>query len=456
MPITAPMPREEGELNIAIKSGTAPQTPLTGAAAQFLEHYRAALPGLPGRREMRDAAAALLEANGLPNRRVEAWKYTDLRALLRDAPAPVSTAPDVALADVEAALGPLASLAGPRLVFVNGHFAPGHSRLEGMEGVEFVSTREGLEHVPDWAAPALGKTGAPADDTVSALNSLFAAGGAMLHVMPGAKPAEPLHLVFVTAGGALTAAPRNLIAAGEGAEAIIVESFVSLGETCAQTFAVTELAAARSAKIRHVKYAGENMHSRHFGNWHVVLAEAANYQAVQISSGASLSRHQLFLRFDGEGACAHFSGAQLLRGRQHCDMTMVIDHAVPRCESREQVKAVLADEAHGVFQAKVIVRRDAQKTDGRQMARALLLSDAAEFDAKPELEIYADDVKCNHGSAIGQLDRNMLFYLRSRGIPEAQARAMLIEAFAAEVVETIENEPLREAADACVKAWLAA
>jgi Fe-S cluster assembly protein SufD len=185
----------------------------------------------------------------------------------------------------------------------------------------------------------------------------------MLHVMRGAKPAEPVHLVFVTAGDALTAAPRNLIAAEEGAEALIVESFVSLGETKAQTFAVTEVAAGKSAKIRHVKYAAENLHSQHFGNWHVTLAEAADYQAVHISPGASLSRHQLFMRFDGEGARGHFSGAQLLRGRQHCDMTMVIDHAVPRCESREQVKAVLADEAHGVFQAKAIVRRGAQKTD---------------------------------------------------------------------------------------------
>jgi Fe-S cluster assembly protein SufD len=176
------MPREEGELNIAIKSGAAPQAPLTGAAAQFLEHYRAALPNLPGAaggqtREMREAAATLLSAHGLPNRRVEAWKYTDLRALLRDAPAPVSIVPDVARADVDAALGPLASLAGPRLVFVNGHFAPGLSRLDGMAGVEFLPTRQGLEHMPDWAAPAFGKTGAPADDTVSALNGLFAADG---------------------------------------------------------------------------------------------------------------------------------------------------------------------------------------------------------------------------------------------------------------------------------------
>jgi Fe-S cluster assembly protein SufD len=459
MPITAPMPREEGELNIAAKSGTAPQTPFTGAAAQFLEHYRAALPHLPGAaggqtRDMREAAAALLAVNGLPNRRVEAWKYTDLRALLRDAPPPVSAMPVVTRAEVDAALGPLAALAGPRLVFVNGHYASGLSRLDGMTGVEFLPTRQGLEHTPEWAAPAFRISSTPAGDTVSTLNELFAADGAMLHVMPGAKLIAPLHLVFLTAGDALTAAPRNLIAAGEGAEALIIESFISLGGTRAQTFAVTGVAAAKSAKIRHVKYAGENLQSQHFSNWDVTLAEAADYQAVHISSGASLSRHQLFMRFDGEGARGHFSGAQLLRERQHCDMTMVIDHAVPRCESREQVKAVLADEAHGVFQAKAIVRRGAQKTDGRQMARALLLSDAAEFDAKPELEIYADDVKCNHGSAIGQLDRNMLFYLRSRGIPEQVARAMLIEGFVAEVVETIENEPLRDAIGACVNGWL--
>jgi Fe-S cluster assembly protein SufD len=444
---------KEGNVNVAVKSETA-RAPVTGAAAQFLEHYRTALPQLPGQAEAREAAAALLAERGLPNRRVEAWKYTDLRALLRDAPAPAFAAPPIAQAELDAALGSLAALAGPRLVFVNGHFASALSRFDGMAGVMFLPLREGLARLPDWAAPLAGET---PDDAVHAINAMFAADGAMLHIEASAKLADPVHLVFITSGNTpLTAAPRNLISAGEGVEAVIAESYISLGETRAQTYAMTSLAAAKGAKISHIKFASENLHSQHFSTWYVTLAEAADYQAVHIASGASLSRHQLFLRFDGEGARGHFNGAQLMRGRQHCDMTMVIDHAVPRCESREQVKAVLDGEARGVFQAKVIVRKDAQKTDGRQMARALLLSGAAEFDAKPELEIYADDVKCNHGAAIGQLDRNMLFYLRSRGIPEPEARAMLVEAFVTEVVETIGHDSLREAAGAQINAWLAA
>jgi Fe-S cluster assembly protein SufD len=443
---------KERDLNIAVKSDAA--TPVTGAAAQFLEHYRAAFAHLPGDSRAREAAASLLTERGLPNRRVEAWKYTDLRALLRYAPPPALNAPEIAQDALQSALGALAGLSGPRLVFVNGHFVSGLSHLAGMEGVEFTPLRQGLANMPAWAA---SMADGPDADAVNTINAMFAADGAMLHIAPGVKLAEPLQLAFIAAGDEPSlAAPRNLIAAGEGAEAIIVESFVSLGTTGSQIYASTRIAAGKDSRIGHVKFAGENLQSQHFCNWHVSLGEAAEYNAVQIASGASLSRHQIFLNFEGEGARGHFAGAQLLRGRQHCDVTMVIDHAVPRCESRELMRAVLDGEARGVFQGKVIVRRDAQKTDGQQMARALLLSDAAEFDAKPELEIYADDVKCNHGSAIGRLDRNMLFYLRSRGIPEPQARAMLIGAFVNEVVDAIAHDALREAASAHIAVWLEA
>ncbi len=185
------------------------------------------------------------------------------------------------------------------------------------------------------------------------------------------------------------------------------------------------------------------------------MRECADYLAVNFADGNAVARHQTFLRFGGDGARAHFYGAQLLKDRQHCDMTLVIDHDSVGCESREHVKAVLADQAQGVFQAKVIVRRDAQKTDGRQMAQALLLSDAAEFDAKPELEIYADDVKCNHGATSGALDDDLMFYLRARGIPEDEARSLLVQAFIGEVLDQVEHEGLREALIARAVRWLA-
>jgi Fe-S cluster assembly protein SufD len=198
----------------------------------------------------------------------------------------------------------------------------------------------------------------------------------------------------------------------------------------------------------------ENTETQHLASTHARLGSKADYLAVQFAVGGTLSRLQTFVTYEGEGTRAHFYGCQLMRGRQHCDMTLVIDHAAVGCESREHVKAVVDGHAQGVFQAKVIVRPGAQKTDGRQMAQALLLSDTAEFDAKPELEIYADDVKCNHGATTGALDEDLLFYLRARGIPEPEARALLIHAFIGEMLERVEHEGLRQALEAKAAEWL--
>jgi Fe-S cluster assembly protein SufD len=211
---------------------------------------------------------------------------------------------------------------------------------------------------------------------------------------------------------------------------------------------------AHGAKAEHIKLQDENLGSTHLATWAVDLGKASSYRGIHIATGAALSRHQVFLRFNDDDARGHYYGAQLMRGKQHNDMTLVIDHDSVGCESREHVKAVLDDHARGVFQAKVIVRPDAQKTDGRQMAQALLLSDTSEFDAKPELEIYADDVKCNHGATSGAIDEDLMFYLKARGIPEDQARAMLIQAFIGEILDQVENEKLSEAFAAKAREWL--
>jgi Fe-S cluster assembly protein SufD len=186
----------------------------------------------------------------------------------------------------------------------------------------------------------------------------------------------------------------------------------------------------------------------------VELGSEANYDPVQLIIGTALSRTQGFIRFTGKGARCHFGGAMMLRGREHGDITLVVDHAAEACESRELVKAVLDERGHGVFQGKVIVERNAQKTDGKQMANALLLSDDAEFDSKPELEIYADDVACGHGATAGQIDGDLMFYLRARGIPEPEARALLIAAFINEALDKIGDEPLRTALKEHVDVWL--
>jgi Fe-S cluster assembly protein SufD len=434
----------------------APAPTATGVAAQLIARQAAArLPSAPWLDGMRRAALETLAERGLPSRRVEEWKYTDLRAAMTEAYPPALTPAPVARVEIGAALGDLAALPGRQIVFVNGVYAAAHSRLLDDAQVEVVTLRDAAANAPGWLIAALSASNAAPHEAVAALNAAFMSDGAAIRIAPGAVIADPIHIIHVSAGAdAVANATRHALVFGAGAEAIVLESFVSLG-SAAQTTSVTHVLAAEDAKLTHLKFAGESASAQHLGNWDVRLGARASYLAIQFATGGALTRSQLFLRYDGEGARGHFLGAQLLRGRQHCDMTMLIDHAVPGCESREHVKAVLADNARGVFQAKVLVRQDAQQTDGRQMAQALMLSDDAEFDAKPELEIYADDVKCNHGATVGELDEDMLFYLRSRGIGEAEARALLIEAFIGEVLDKIENETLREALATKTQAWLA-
>jgi Fe-S cluster assembly protein SufD len=192
----------------------------------------------------------------------------------------------------------------------------------------------------------------------------------------------------------------------------------------------------------------------HLANWLVGIGERADYRGFQFTSGVALARNQLALTFKGQGAKIDLSGAFLAQGHEHIDTTLVVDHAVPGCTSRELFKGVLADEARGIFQGKVIVRPDAQKTDGKQMAKVLMLSPNAEFDSKPELEIFADDVVCGHGSTSADLDRDLLFYCQSRGIPEQEARALLIESFIGEAIAKVEREDVREALAALARKWL--
>jgi Fe-S cluster assembly protein SufD len=211
---------------------------------------------------------------------------------------------------------------------------------------------------------------------------------------------------------------------------------------------------AEGARASRVKVALESPKTLHLGGTHARLGAGSAYQSVEFVMGGAATRLQSFIALAGEGAQVHYAGAQMLRDRQHCDMTLVVDHAAPSCLSRELLKSVLDGEARGVFQGKAVVRQGAQKTDGKQMAQGLLLSEGAEFDSKPELEIYADDVACGHGSTAGQLDEESLFYLRARGVPEAEARALLILAFVGEALDHVADEPLREALVSVAGRWL--
>ena len=429
-------------------------------AAQLAGHYQALSGSLPGAgnasvRKLRDDAIAAFAARGLPHRRIEEWKYTDLRAAMPQAFAPAGENIRGRL-DLDAVLGPLAAVSGLTLVFVNGRLDRALSAIGGVpRGVELVSLADAISAPPEWLSATLGQAKSGEDDIVTLLNTAFATDGIAVRLAKDVKLEEPLHLVHVmTANAPASSVLRNVVAIDAGAEATLIETYVSGDATPAQVNSATDVVVGDGAKLRHYLIAAENTNTQHLASTLPRLGSGADYLAVQFAAGGSLSRLQTFVTYQGEGTRAHFYGCQMLRGRQHCDMTLVIDHAAVGCESREHVKAVVDEHSQGVFQAKVIVRPGAQKTDGRQMAQSLLLSDTAEFDAKPELEIYADDVKCNHGATSGAIDEDLLFYLRARGIPEDQARALLIQAFIGEILDKVEHEPLREALEGLALGWL--
>jgi len=439
------------------------ETLKTKAEQDFADQFSAGKSGLPGAGNawadgLRNAAWETYASSGLPHRRIEEWKYTDLRALLREAYPP---APALAEAltgdDISAALGSaFAGLDCHRLVIVNGQFRSELSDVSGLEGMgEALSLSECLDDPSDWLKETLGQVNPPQNDVVIALNTALMTGGVTLRIADNANLDKPVHIVHVfTSREAASVTTRNVILIGAGAKVTLLESYVSHGDTPGQRNTVSELVAGNGSQVQHIKFQNENLESAHLTSWMTRLGADVTYKAFQFSMGAGLARNQIFVSFAGEGSTSHVSGAVMARGRQHNDTTMLIDHAVPGCESREFNKLVLDGEARGIVQCKAIVRKDAQKTDGHQMARALMLSERAEFDSKPELEIFADDVVCGHGSTSGQVDDELMFYLRSRGIPEAQARALLIAAFVGEATDRIENEPIREAFMTMAQDWL--
>jgi len=290
-------------------------------------------------------------------------------------------------------------------------------------------------------------------DVIASLASVFMTDGLSLSIERNTRLEKPIHLIFIAgaASAPKLAATQNEIRIGDGAEAQLIETHAAMGDS--QSFSSTRLVAGKGARLSHIR---SNVGGKHLASTAVLLNERTEYDPLQMTVDGALTRAEMRIRFAGPNARCHYSGAMMLREHAHADFTLVVEHAAEACESRELVKAVVDGRSQGVFQGKVVVERGAQKTNGKQMANALLLSDEAEFDSKPELEIFADDVVCGHGSTAGQLDEDMLFYLRARGIPEPQARALLIAAFLGEALGKIDNEGLRDALLEKADAWLAA
>ncbi len=429
---------------------------LTPAEQRYLDLYASVADRLPGARHARvrtwrEAALERFASLGLPHRRVEEWKYTDLRTLMPEVHPLAGLFPALAAdVSVEAAAGKsLAHLDAYRAVFVDGLFRPDLSTMQDAAGVTFEPLRAGLEE-DSGPGHALAHLPEGERDVIAALATAFATDGAILSVAPKTRMEKPIHLVFIAGEGApKLVATQSAIVVGDGAEATLIETHAAAGET--QAISCTRLAIGRDARLSHIRI---NAGAKQLSSAVVVLGERTHYEPLQMTVDSVLTRAQTRIRFEGPQARCHYAGAMMLRGHAHADFTLVVDHAAEACESRELVKAVVDGRSRGVFQGKVIVERGAQKTDGKQMSNALLLSDEAEFDSKPELEIFADDVVCGHGSTAGQLDGDLMFYLRARGIPEAEARALLIAAFIGEALDKIENEPLRGALQEKADAWL--
>jgi len=432
------------------------KTAAESALATTFAEVRNRLPGDKAVSAQRAAAFDVFAKQGLPHRRIEDWKYTDLRALMREAK-PLASPPDAATkARAKAAGAMLGDVEARRLTFVDGAFVPDLSDLRGLEGgLSIGSLADALAEGDPAVLGHLGKI-APAGDVAVALNTALMGDGAVIRIADGATIERPLHLCFVASEKPAATFVRSLVVAAPGTRAMLIESHEGPSRSDYQVNAALELFVGQRAHIDHVKIIGEGAEALHVSTLAAAIAAQARFNTFTFTTGGAVVRNQMFLNFDGEDTVAGIRGATLLGGRQHADTTLLVNHIARACQSREVFKSVLGGEAHGVFQGRIVVRRGAQKTDAKMMTQALLLSERAEADNKPELEIYADDVQCGHGATAGALDDELKFYLMARGIPAAEAEALLIQAFLGEAIEGIEHAGLREALMDSVAAWLKA
>ena len=427
----------------------------TALADAFAEVERA-LPGGDWLRQIRRAAIGAFTAEGLPHRRVEEWKFTDLRALMREAFPLAADAEPPKPAAIEAIVREAlagADLAKAFAVVVDGRGA-GEAGLSAISEVDGAFLARLADHPPAWLETELSEVSGHVTDGVLALNTALFTDGAVLDIADGREIDTPIALVFGDAGGeARTVVTRNVVRVGKGAKIVLVESHLA-PTAPRQINTLTQLVIGDGAEVVHVRLVASRAGSVHLGRTIARLGKDVSYRPFQMVVGDGLVRNDLAVTFRGQHSTFDLGSAKLVAGDGHADTTLVVDHAVPHCTSRELVKCVLAERGRGVFQGKVIVRPDAQKTDGKQMAQALMLSHDAEFDSKPELEIYADDVICGHGSTSAEIDPDLVFYLRSRGIPLDEAQAMLVESFIGEAIDKAEPEEVQEALRALARSWL--
>jgi Fe-S cluster assembly protein SufD len=414
---------------------------------------RAAGRDLPWLQNLRESAFARFCEVGFPTTHDEDWRFTNVSAIAKNS---FALSHDAKVTKQEVEQFGIAGF-GCRLIFVNGRFSRELSAIGQLPaGVSVNSLAEEISANSNSVESHLGRYLDIRRDAFSALNTAFAEDGGYVHVRRGVALTEPIYLLFISTASdkPLMSHPRNLIVIENEAQATIVEDYVSIGETVAFSNTATELIAGENATVSHYMVEREHRQAFNISTLRIQQGRSANVSSHSVLLGGGLVRNNVHPVLAGEGGECLINGLFIGNGRQHLDNYMQVEHASPHCASRQFYNGILDDHAHGVFHGRIIVHKDAQKTDAKQTNRNLLLSDDSRIDTKPQLEIYADDVKCTHGATIGQMEENALFYLRSRGIDEISARKLLLLAFANECLDRMAPGTARNHVEKLIHAHL--
>lgn len=417
---------------------------MSESIAHYRDAYQRSRPALPGAGvewmdSARERAMAHFESTGFPSPREEDWKYTRTAAIEKVAFSSAASTSGVDANEHVLALG------GPCLVFVDGRFDSQASSLSSHDGQpRILDLANAVEQESELLSAHLNHYANSECHAFTALNTALAQDGALIHAARNQTSESPVQLLFLSSGEQDSMAhPRVLIVAEEGSALTVVEHYVGLASSKYMNNVVTEVSVGANASVTHYKVQRDASSAFHMSTLQVHQHADSRFTSHSISLGAAIARHDINIDLAGRGAECRLNGLYLASGRQHVDYHTRVDHRVEHCNSFEDYKGVLSGRGRGVFNGRVIVHKGAQKTDAHQSNKNLLLSADAEVDTKPQLEIYADDVKCAHGATVGQLDERMVFYLRSRGIGEPEARALLTYGFACDVVDRMKLEPLR-------------
>jgi Fe-S cluster assembly protein SufD len=411
---------------------------------------------LPWLRAFRTAGIAYFGELGFPTLKDEEWKYTSVAAVQKMPFIPAFRAGPTTVCAEDARQFEIDGF-GHRLVFVNGRFNATLSNLAPLaKGVRVGSLAAAIGVEPG-LQDHFGTLARIDDHAFRALNAAFFLDGAFVWIPKGVQSGDNVHIVNISTAHqeGLATHSRNLVVLEPGAHATLMESFVSLGASPGVTNSVSEIVVGPDASLEYIKLQDEHAQACHFGTVQARLARGSRYTATSVSNGASISRHDMDTVLDGEGGECVLNGLYLGANKQVVDHHMVVDHAKPNCASHEFFNGILDGQSRGVFNGKILVRKDAQKTDAKQSNRNILVTNEATVDTKPQLEIFADDVKCTHGATVGQLDEEGVFYLRSRGIDKEGARRMLIHAFGGEIINRVRHPQARARLDAFLAGRLA-